>query len=162
MALQPPLGTTDRPLVRELARTLGEAFDRALDVARDLGRRLGEDLDRARARALDSALDLARTLGLDLPGTAAADLVRAFLMADVQAAGAVERMRAALDDFTEADLQHADLTEVPLTGVRWSLGTRWPPSWLEWVEHNSVDLGGGLYRIQPGAGATDDLALLPR
>lgn len=33
-----------------------------------------------------------------------------------------------LDDFTQADLRHADLTHIVLTGIRWSLGgTQWPP-----------------------------------
>jgi hypothetical protein len=37
-------------------------------------------------------------------------------------------LEGVLDDFTRADLAHADLTSRNLTGIRWSdWGTTWPP-----------------------------------
>jgi hypothetical protein len=57
-----------------------------------------------------------------------------------------------VSDLTDADLTTGDLAGIPLVGVRWSVGTRWPPHWAPLIRANSVVIAPGLYEIRPGLG----------
>ncbi|MET9231080.1 hypothetical protein [Lentzea sp. NPDC003310] len=63
----------------------------------------------------------------------------------------IGKIRTTLNSMVGADLTTADLTGVPLDGVRWSPRTRWPRGWLEWVRANSVPVSAGIFEIRPGS-----------
>jgi hypothetical protein len=62
----------------------------------------------------------------------------------------LSRVMAALTGMAGADLTSADLTGIPLAGVRWSPETRWPWDWQAWIAENSVQVSPGLYEIREG------------
>jgi hypothetical protein len=115
----------DRDLARalhhdhNLARDLAIILDR--DQAGDLARRLIITLDQ------DRNLNLARDLARDLAHHVA--LVVSHSLGARHAEGLpTALMDGALDDFTRANLAHVALTDLDLTGARWSASdTRWPP-----------------------------------
>ncbi|MEU9671833.1 pentapeptide repeat-containing protein [Streptomyces bobili] len=41
---------------------------------------------------------------------------------------ATDSVHTVLADFTDTDLRSADLTDIDLSGVRWSRRTQWPPA----------------------------------
>jgi hypothetical protein len=64
--------------------------------------------------------------------------------------GPLSRLVSALTDVTGADLTSVDLNGLPLDGVRWSLTTRWPGDWQEWVRDNSVPVSADVFEIRSG------------
>ncbi|MCS7484134.1 hypothetical protein ACFFQW_28975 [Umezawaea endophytica] len=151
----------DRDRVHDLARALKGARVHTRDLAVDLDRVL--DLD----YALDLALDLdhppdkfsehsvsqkkfefVRAVEVD---RAATDLREEDLL---EAVGIMDRV---VSDVVGADLGNADLTGIPLGGVRWSSTTRWPPTWQDLVYLNSVQIGHDLWEINQGGVDTDHL-----
>ncbi|MDX8054084.1 hypothetical protein SK571_32335 [Lentzea sp. BCCO 10_0798] len=62
----------------------------------------------------------------------------------------LSRVMAALTGMAGADLTSADLTCIPLAGVRWSPETRWPWDWQAWIAENSVQVSPGLYEVREG------------
>jgi hypothetical protein len=143
-----------------LARSLDRAFGLARAVDRDLTRDLGLGRDRALVRevavacerdyprALDRAVDLAYRAALVVGGALGVRQVDGL---------ATALLDGALDDFTPANLAHADLTGLDLTGVRWSAsGTRWPPGTdVDALRARSREAapGTGIYVIaSPGGG----------
>ena len=147
--------THTRDLVRDLARFLDVAHARALDwvYVRDLAHALDgvrvriHDLDRALDRISDRdrdlAVDPALAVALDRDLDRACDRDHAPFLA-----GDLDR---ACHDFTTADLRGVDLNLAVLTGVRWSMATRWPSEeWQVQVLLNSTELGGGVYEIRGG------------
>lgn len=72
---------------------------------------------------------------------------------------AIDQMEKAITKVMDADLSHVDLTGIPLDGVRWSTGTRWPAEWVERIRQNSVALAPDVYEIRSwtiGVDATID------
>lgn len=51
-------------------------------------------------------------------------------------------------DFQGCDLSSLDLEWVPLEGVRWSLGTRWPADWEERVCYASEPEEPGVFVVR--------------
>ncbi|HEX8864294.1 MAG TPA: hypothetical protein VF821_01440 [Lentzea sp.] len=64
--------------------------------------------------------------------------------------GPLDRLRTALTNVVGADLTSADLSGLPLDGVRWSSGTRWPREWEVWVRDNSVPIAADVFEIRSG------------
>ncbi|HEY3514582.1 MAG TPA: hypothetical protein VGL36_35710 [Kribbella sp.] len=48
-----------------------------------------------------------------------------------------------------ADLREIEIAGIPLEGVRWSTSTRWPVAWQQAVAEQSVEIGHGLFEINP-------------
>jgi hypothetical protein len=143
----------DGTLVRQLDLRLSLSRDDDLEPAGELVAGLESDLDRAVTlkealavarerilnghRAREQILDIDRSIGRTL----ALALVRSRALDRVCAQGVAGRLGISqsqglaqalldgvMDDFTNADLTHANLPGTDLTGVRWSLsGTIWPP-----------------------------------
>jgi hypothetical protein len=151
-------GTLARGIEFPLANELELA--RALDDARDLdlGRPRNLDLDLEVARDLDRSLAFARAIARDLDLELARDLNHQtnLVVGRALGIGLVEALAPALldgvlDDFTQADLAHTDLSSRDLTGVRWSdWGTTWPAETdLDKLRARSreVTYGTGVYVI---------------
>jgi hypothetical protein len=140
------------------------AFNRALQLTRDLTRDLALNivLDHALARTLGRALgrDLVRDLALDrnLSHAISPDFARelAFALAGVLSDllwvehlhGLTDALfQGALDDFSQADLSEANVAQIDMAGVRWSVSkTRWPAG---------LDVGAVIERseeVTPGSG----------
>jgi hypothetical protein len=143
----------DGTLVRQLDLRLSFSHDDDLEPVAELVAGLESDLDRAVTlkealavarerilnghRAREQILDIDRSIGRTL----ALALVRSRALDRVCAQGVAGRLGISqsqglaqalldgvMDDFTNADLTHANLPGTDLTGVRWSLsGTIWPP-----------------------------------
>jgi hypothetical protein len=62
---------------------------------------------------------------------------------------AVEILEVVMTDFTATDLRDADLSNVPLGGLRWSTATRWPPEWVAEIRARSTEIEPGLFEIGP-------------
>jgi hypothetical protein len=109
--------------------------------ARDLNSRFepARSWARAVARARLNSAALARHLRMTAIGP----------VEDVTEAQVATLLRGN-DDFVGADLEEADLTDVPLAGIRWSDGTRWPGHWRDRIREASVPVGDGIYVIRPG------------
>jgi hypothetical protein len=164
-----------RDLVQSAGRGRGRPDDRTRRLARTLAVDLSGDLFEAHhsgnGRAIDIAgslsLVLARLLvsevGIDIPVASVGEFVQKLLnvsgTTSVSLARGtpddITRLRISLDEFAGADLRDADLTDVPLEGVRWSKGTRWPEGWKDQIEYYSVSLGNGLFEIRPGTSFVD-------
>jgi hypothetical protein len=165
----------DRALVRALASNLADGLTRArarargrisssgLGLARDAARELDRDLDPpARDLNLAGTLDLARAH--DRARALARDLAHqtALMVGDALGIRQTKELAAALlegvlDDFTRANLAHADLTGRDLTGIRWSdWGTIWPPgtdTGALRAQSQEVGDGSGIFVITgPGSG----------
>jgi len=65
------------------------------------------------------------------------DLTRAYGQA-LELSRAVGAVVGASSDFTGADLRHARLDGVPLTGIRWDAATTWPDAWTEVIRRASL------------------------
>jgi hypothetical protein len=62
-----------------------------------------------------------------------------------------------LNDYTDDDFSHIDLTEYRLEGIRWSRRTKWPQASYEQVKQRSVEVSPGIYVIQdPDSGGQAD------
>jgi hypothetical protein len=134
----------------ELSRELDDALQDVSALARILDHDLQRDFDRhlasasycgcaqSFALALDPAREIARSTAL---------VVRGVLGARRAEGLAAALLAGMLDDFTHADLSHADLGGLALTGVRWSAsGTVWPPG-------TDVDaLRARSWEVTPGTG----------
>lgn len=171
----------DRDLVRALASNLADGLTRArarvrgrvrdripssgLGLARDAARELARDLDpHARDLNLAGTLDLARAHDRARALARARDLAHqtALMVGDALGIRQTEELAAALlegvlDDFTRANLAHADLTGRDLTGIRWSdWGTMWPPgtdTGALRAQSQEVGDGSGIFVITgPGYG----------
>ncbi|WP_327188289.1 hypothetical protein [Streptomyces sp. NBC_01334] len=123
------LSGLDRHRVRDLHRIMAGALN--LDHVLDRDHAL--DLDRARARARDLALAL--SFDFDFAPAAIIDIrtkevCRAIGLVLRQQPPVLDTasVRTVLDDFTKDDLRTADLTDIDLSGVRWSRHTQWPPT----------------------------------
>lgn len=57
---------------------------------------------------------------------------------------------------TDADLSDVDLRGIPLKGVRWSTGTRWPAESEDQIRRDSVEIKPGLWEIRGGIHRTVD------
>lgn len=55
-----------------------------------------------------------------------------------------------LNDFVGEDMQDAGLDKRHLDGLRWSLSTKWPPSWQDEIDRDSVPIGNGVFEVQQG------------
>jgi hypothetical protein len=64
--------------------------------------------------------------------------------------GPLNQLVSAVTDVVGADLTSADLNGLPLHGVRWSSGTRWPEDWREWVRDNSEPVSADVFEIRSG------------
>jgi uncharacterized protein YjbI with pentapeptide repeats len=125
----------DLELACELADGLDADLDRALDLNRELRIAPQEfrNVDQARAQIVNIDRSINRTLDQAFERSRALDRVCAQGVAGRLAISPAQGLAEALldgamDDFTSADLTHASLADVDLTGVRWSLsGTIWPP-----------------------------------
>jgi hypothetical protein len=60
---------------------------------------------------------------------------------------AIPLLERATTDVTGEDLSDADLSGVPLKGVLWSSGTRWPAHLVDDIRDRSVRLGADLWRV---------------
>lgn len=69
-------------------------------------------------------------------------------------ADSINRILSALTSMIGADLTAADLTGIPLDGVRWSPATRWPHDWNDWVRDNSVHVSDDVFEIRAGSTGT--------
>lgn len=167
--LYPNLHTLGR--ARDFARALDRALGRALDCARDLDLARGRDLDLARASALDCARDLRAATRL-LPDAAVLRTCGVYpalspalgpdwdpLIDDLRAEERfVQNLHSTLMTI-RVDASYADLTGLnlgsedreALHGVVWTPHTRWPDALLAFVEHNSRQIGNGIYQVSPGA-----------
>jgi hypothetical protein len=130
-----------------------ELFGELLELARDCdpvrARVLAEGLNQNLTSAIDQALfgnpegrdekaprssdekDPSRKLTVALRRTPVTDRAHALVW-----------LRDALDNFQGADLRNADLTGVPLDGLRWSASTQWPDKWADGIWKHSVPLPG--------------------
>jgi len=128
--------TSDQVLIHALVRTLGEAG--ALARARH------DALIRAVRRALYRSSDVEQPfaeLTIALQHTPAEDHAQV-----------LSWLRDTLDDLVGADLREADLTGVPLVGIRWSTDTQWPSAWADQIKRDSVQAEGadGIFVIRGG------------
>lgn len=122
---------------RGLARTRARSNSRILGFTRFLGLRY------SRARDIEQAIDI--DLVRDL------DLVRNLDQGRARARARARDLNLARNNFTDADLSDVDLTRVSLTGIRWSMATRWPSDeWRAQALLDSQDLGDGTYEIRGG------------
>jgi hypothetical protein len=64
--------------------------------------------------------------------------------------GPLGQLVSALTNVVGDDLTSADLTGLPLDGVRWSSDTRWPHEWQEWVRDNSISVSADVFEIRSG------------
>jgi hypothetical protein len=151
-------------LVLEIADTAGTADRRRLlRNARDLFHDLNKVFDQAHHQTGDlavaialgqtSAQGLVRILGhLGLTGLhlgLVADLATARCQAGGQDLDV--HLDRARNDFTGADLTHADIARISLTGVRWSMATRWPSeTWRAQLLQESREISDGIYEVRPG------------
>lgn len=162
-----PAGSYTIKIGGEISHTFGDAsydppparvpdMDTARSRATDRDRQLSRDLANAIISDRDSARELVNALEQD--HDSAAD--RAAFSASL--AAAIDRLLEVLADMTGADLRSVDLSGIPLTGIRWSTMTQWPPAWEEQVRRDSVELADSqdVYEIRPGGIRVD--ALLPR
>lgn len=108
-----------------LALGTGLSFTHALALARDRGRELCHALTLAHDRAvtLDQALDRDETTQ------------------------ALLDLHNVLSDVTDIDLRHVDLAGIVLRGLRWSVGTRWPPEWFNQIRRDSVQIADGIFQV---------------
>lgn len=147
----------DRDLVHDLDRVVHSTRVLRLDHTRVSAFAHDLDLD----RALDRALGRARTFAHDLAGTTQQPVLAAFVRAvaaDRSATNlreedlleAVDIMERVVSDVAGADLRRADLTGIPLVGVRWSKTTLWPPAWRDQVRRESTQIGHDLWEIGHG------------
>jgi hypothetical protein len=115
-----------------LALGVGLSFTHALNLVRDRDRELYRALTLAHDRALsaDHALDRA----LDRDGTTKA----------------LMELHNVLSDVTGLDLRRVDLAGIALRGLRWSVGTRWPPRWVDQIRRESVEVADGIFQIVNG------------
>jgi hypothetical protein len=129
-------GTSDHVLAADLVRVLGEAGV--------LVRNRHDALSRAVHRALERAGDVRQPLS-EL--TIALHHIPAEEHAQV-----LVWLRDTLDDLVGADLREADLTRVPLVGIRWSIDTQWPSGWVDRIKRDSVPVEGadGIFVIRGG------------
>lgn len=97
-----------------------------------------------------AAVDRLLGPGGDGPGSVDRAIDRALLFDR-----AVGDVLFALDDFTGSDLGDADLTGIPLDGVLWSRGTRWPSDVRRRIERDSVAVGGGVFEVHETADRRD-------
>lgn len=69
-----------------------------------------------------------------------------------------------MDNFTDADLSHAQLQGISLDGMIWSVwGTEWPPTFdVAQLRRYSqeIDPGSGVYRVEYRANATNNLPVM--
>lgn len=162
-ALEGPLGSARWDAI---VATLGNAHRSALDFAaalvdkRDppfvLVRKLDSDLERVRDNIVAHARNRLPTIdNNDLAFNLADILTRADTLTSQDLNIALPQLEYALTDVTGADLIYANLTGIPLDGVRWSPDTRWPPHLREHITRNSQLIGPDLYQINPGSMGTD-------
>jgi hypothetical protein len=166
------------------ASNLAHALARDLDHIRDVAALRAVDLDRGRAlvRLFDvgdnldgtfvfavisdhaSASALVHNLDRAIAGDRSFTLSRwghrnlNFSMAFIRIRNLVEAIDAldkAVSDVVDADLTQMNLSGIPLDGVRWSDGTRWPELWEVRVRDNSVPIAPGLYEVRPGGVGID-------
>ncbi|MBB1154357.1 hypothetical protein [Amycolatopsis dendrobii] len=116
-----------------IARRFESAVDAGLSIMHAFSRVDRVDIDLA--EALKNELRRLRERGAD--GRFSSSITKA-----------VNRIRRATTDFTGADLASADLTDIPLVGVRWSAATRWPAEWAEHVRRNSTEIKPGVFEIR--------------
>lgn len=134
----------------DLALTLASHIDHAIDcvlghdLAIDFADALARDCDRFRVLVNDLALDPYSDLTIAPVRALAVDLVRA-----------LDLLEKSITSMVGADLTAADLTGIPLAGVRWSDETRWPPGWEGRIRRESVAVGPGQWEIRPGVANTD-------
>jgi hypothetical protein len=108
---------------------------------------LGRLVDTVLADALQEAMTRARRISATLArtDTRLAATVNTADADDVQRA--VQVLEAALSDAIDADLSTTDLDDVPLEGVLWSSGTRWPPHLADQVRETSEQIAPDRFRI---------------
>jgi hypothetical protein len=58
-----------------------------------------------------------------------------------------------LSDVTDVDLRCIDLAGIFLPGLRWSVGTRWPPQWEDQIRRDSVQVADGIFQVVKGSTA---------
>lgn len=86
----------------------------------------------------------------ETPGTAPASLVVGLAYYTATLVKVINRVLSVLTNMVGADLSSADLSGIPLDGVRWSSDTRWPVDWEAWVRDNSVRVSADVFEIRPG------------
>jgi len=153
------LAARDDPGLRRagaLADLLDRAGNHALDLGRDHSRRRGDAvahrLDRDLARVNNEAPAVLRTATIAVAAAAGIELgpgprTRPDQAPAVDAAAVGSALIAARTDFTDMDLSGADLSEVDLRGVVWSVGTRWPAEWADWLRRESVEIAPDVFEV---------------
>lgn len=151
-----------RDLARDLDRDLLEALDRVIGGGHVLALTRTHVNAFAQKLALGHALDHARVLArevdgnlvLDFAGTAQQRLMSAYIRAvtadrsttnlrEEDLLEAIEIIEWVISDMVGANLEDVDLTQIQLTGVRWSRRTtRWPPAWRDEVYRRSTPIEG--------------------
>lgn len=153
-----------RALNIELARDpedgLADALHRHVGFARDLDGHLALALaltrDLAGRLAREQTHNLARHIARDLDRSGDFDLDR-----HLESARGLQRdLGRARSDFTNADLREADLAGSPLTGIRWSRATQWPPDWKGQIEQRSEEVEPGVFEVRGGTEHADTSIVL--
>jgi hypothetical protein len=139
----------------DLVLDLTHARDRALAHAHAIGLTLtygpfsflalgfGLSFAHALAFARDRCLELYR--GLTLARDRALNLDRALDRGG--ATNALIELHNVLSDVTDVDLRGIDLAEIFLPGLRWSVGTQWPPQWEDQIRRDSVKIADGIFQV---------------
>ncbi|RSM85747.1 hypothetical protein DMH04_16240 [Kibdelosporangium aridum] len=155
------------PLTRaeEVARILGGALARSSGSD---GRARRVSLARTLTRYLEDALSAASkmiTIPIHTHDPSLARKIVATIHKDLRnlteaksntVAETLTHLRSAAGDMVDADLLTTDLTGIPLDGVRWSTGTRWPRATHEWVVTHSERIGPDLFEVVQDRYNSDD------
>jgi hypothetical protein len=120
--------------------------DRALQAARRAAHDLAETLGQAVTHARAEVNGYARDLNIDL-------LVDGDSGNSNGLKTLLERVADLGDNFIGADLRKAHIEDAAdMTGIRWSLGTSWPPAWAGRIRAMSVEIGPGIFLVAGDAG----------
>ncbi|QKW32490.1 hypothetical protein HUT17_04985 (plasmid) [Nocardiopsis flavescens] len=155
-----PLPDGDLHIYMRLALRRTDSADRlarGIDRDRVPGGELAHEI--ARGRAL--ARRVARTHDTARLRARARDLVHALVRAGELARAFARVLDDAAIDASGADLSRLELGPgdvALLAGVVWTGATRWPPRISQLLARRSLEIGPGVYRVQPGG----ERAPLPR
>lgn len=134
-AIQSALDTS--PVSSEVFLTVHEltaALERSIDK---FDRALVADLDNFRymANKIVSALS-------------ADDASRNALTLAEDLAEQLDALERVMNDFTDSDLENANLHDINLSGIRWSNRTKWPNEWVDLIRRTSVEIEPGIFLIR--------------